>query len=67
MTRFLADPTATPIVVSDPKLDNSYFNLGLGLNAVFPQGRSGYVYYEHVAGLSGAHENRLSLGVRIEF
>jgi hypothetical protein len=34
---------------------------------VFAQGRSAYVYYEHVAGYAGAHSNQLSLGIRIEF
>jgi outer membrane autotransporter protein len=67
VTRFLADPTQTPIFVTDPSVDQNYFNLGIGLNAILPQGRSGFLYYEHVTGLSGIHENRLSVGVRIEF
>src|ERR1700722_8150842 len=67
VTRFLADPTQTPIFVTDSRVDQNYFNLGIGLNAILPQGRSGFLYYEHVAGLGGIHENRLSLGVRIEF
>ncbi len=67
VTRFLADPTQTPIFVTDSRVDQNYFNLGIGLNAILPQGRSGFLYYEHVTGLSGIHENRLSVGVRIEF
>jgi outer membrane autotransporter protein len=67
VTRFLADPTQTPIFITDNRIDQNYFNLGIGLNAILPQGRSGFLYYEHVAGLGGIHENRLSLGVRIEF
>jgi uncharacterized protein with beta-barrel porin domain len=67
VSRFLADPTQTPIVLSDTPPDTNYFNLGVGLNAVLPQGRSGFVYFEHLAGYSGAHENRLSVGIRIEF
>jgi outer membrane autotransporter protein len=67
VTRFLADPTQTPIVLSSPAQDQNFFNIGLGLNAILPQGRSGYFYYEHVAGLAGVHENRFSLGIRIEF
>ncbi|HEX3895334.1 MAG TPA: autotransporter domain-containing protein [Rudaea sp.] len=67
VTRFLADPTQTPIFITDSRIDQNYFNLGIGLNAILPQGRSGFLYYEHVAGLGGIHENRLSLGVRIEF
>jgi outer membrane autotransporter protein len=67
VTRFLADPTQTPIFVTDPRIDQNYFNLGIGLNAILPKGRSGFLYYEHVTGLSGIHENRLSVGVRVEF
>jgi outer membrane autotransporter protein len=67
VTRFLADPTQTPIVLSDTPPDSSYFNLGFGLNAVLPQGRSAFVYYEHVVGYTGMHEDRLSIGIRIEF
>ena len=67
VTRFLADPTQTPIILTDPSADQNYFNLGLGLNAVLPGGKSGFLYYEHVAGFGGLHENRLSAGIRIEF
>jgi uncharacterized protein YhjY with autotransporter beta-barrel domain len=67
VVRFLADPTQTPISLTDQTPDSNYFNLGLGLNAVFAQGRSAYVYYEHMAGYAGAHSNQLSLGIRIEF
>jgi outer membrane autotransporter protein len=67
VTRFLADPTQTPIIVTDTRVDQNYFNLGIGLNAILPKGRSGFLYYEHVTGYSGIHENRLSAGIRIEF
>jgi len=67
VTRFLADPTQTPIVVTDSRIDQNYFNLGLGLNAILPAGKSGFLYFEHVTGYSGIHENRLSAGIRIEF
>ncbi|HSN00843.1 MAG TPA: autotransporter domain-containing protein [Rudaea sp.] len=67
VVRFLADPTQTPISLTDQAPDANYFNIGVGLNAVFAQGRSGYVYYEHMAGYSGAHADRLSIGIRIEF
>jgi len=67
VTRFVYDPTQTPIVVTDKPPDNSYFNVGIGLNAVLPGGRSGYISWEHLVGFAGAHENRFSLGIRIEF
>ncbi|MDR3388892.1 MAG: autotransporter domain-containing protein [Rudaea sp.] len=67
VTRFLADPTQTPIVVTDTAPDQNYFNVGIGLNAVLPQGRSGFITWEHLVGFAGAHENRFSLGIRVEF
>ncbi len=67
VTRFIADPTQTPIVITDQAPDQSYFNVGIGLNAIFPQGRSGFITWEHLVGYSGVHENRFSLGIRIEF
>ena len=67
VTRFVADPTQTAIVIRDQPLDSSYFNLGIGLNAIFPGGRSGYLTWEHLAGYAGARENRFSIGIRIEF
>lgn len=67
VVRFLADPTQTPISLTDQAPNSNYFNIGVGLSAVFAQGRSGYVYYEHMVGYSGAHADRLSIGIRIEF
>lgn len=67
VVRFLADPTQTPISLTDQAPDSNYFNIGFGLNAVFAQGRSAYVYYQHLTGYSGAHSDQLSLGIRIEF
>ncbi len=67
VTRFLADPTQTPIFVTDSRIDQNYFNLGIGLNAILPAGKSGFLYFEHVTGYSGVHENRLSAGIRVEF
>jgi uncharacterized protein YhjY with autotransporter beta-barrel domain len=67
VSRFLSDPTQTPIVVTDPRLDHNFYDIGLGLNAIWPQGRSGYVSYEHIAGLTGGHLDRFEAGFRIEF
>lgn len=67
MTRFVFDPTPTPITLTDQPSDSSYFNVGIGLNAILPGGRSGYIAWEHLVGFIGPHENRFSLGIRIEF
>jgi len=67
VSRFVSDPTHTDIIVNDPRLDHNFYEIGLGLNAIWPQGRSGYVAYEYIGGLTGAHLNRFELGFRIEF
>lgn len=67
VSRFLSDPTGTPILVTDPRLDRNFYDLGLGVNAIWPQGRSAYLAYEYVGGLTGAHLNRFQAGIRIEF
>jgi outer membrane autotransporter protein len=67
ITRFVADPTQTPMAITDQAPDENYFNVGIGLNAVLPKGRSGFLLWEHLVGYSGAHDNRYSIGIRIEF
>ena len=67
VSRFVSDPTATNIVVTDPRVDRDFYTLGLGLNVLWPGGRSGYLAYEYVGGLTGGHLNRFEAGFRIEF
>lgn len=67
VTRFLHDPTHTPILIESDRIDDSYFNIGLGLSGVFASGRSAYVYYEHVAGQQQMSSDSIAIGVRIEF
>jgi outer membrane autotransporter protein len=67
VARFLNDPTGTAILVPQEDVDTDYFNLGLGLSAVFANGRSGFLYYERRAGQSGYSQDSLAVGVRIEF
>jgi uncharacterized protein with beta-barrel porin domain len=67
VSQFVSDPTHTGIIVSDPRLDHNFYTLGFGLNGLWPQGKSGYVSYEYVSGLTGGHINRFEAGFRIEF
>jgi uncharacterized protein YhjY with autotransporter beta-barrel domain len=67
VTRFAFDPTQTPILIESDRVDNNYVNLSIGLSGVFANGRSAYVYYEHVAGQESMSSDSLALGVRIEF
>jgi outer membrane autotransporter protein len=67
VTRFLNDPTRTTIRERGVDVDTDYYNIGFGLSALFPGGRSAFFYYEHLAGSEGVSQDNLSLGVRIEF
>jgi uncharacterized protein with beta-barrel porin domain len=64
---FINDPTATPIVLADPRSDSNFFTLSFGLNAVWPQGRSGFILLEHVTAQQGVTEDRISVGGHVEF
>jgi outer membrane autotransporter protein len=66
-TRFSFDPTQTTALFEGQDIDSSLYNLGLGLSALFPGGKSAYVYYERLMGSSQIKQDTLSLGVRIEF
>jgi outer membrane autotransporter protein len=67
VARFLHDPTGTAIRVEGDEVDTDYYNIGIGLSALFANGRSAFLYYEHLAGSEGLSQDNLSLGVRIEF
>jgi uncharacterized protein YhjY with autotransporter beta-barrel domain len=65
--RFLHDPTRTAVRTQGDEVDTDFFNLGIGLSALFANGRSAFFYYEHLAGSEGLSQDNLSLGVRFEF
>ncbi|MDZ4811594.1 MAG: autotransporter domain-containing protein [Pseudomonadota bacterium] len=67
VTSFAFDPTNTSIIIDGGEIDTDFLNIGLGLSGVFANGRSGYVYYEHVAGKDRTSQSSLAIGVRIEF
>ncbi len=61
------DPTGTQIAVSGSEIDQSFMNLGLGLSAVFTNGRSAFLYYEKLLGQQGTSKDSIAIGIRIEF
>jgi outer membrane autotransporter protein len=67
VARFAHDPTNTPIATTGSALDSDYFNVGVGISALFPGGRAVYVYYEQLMGASRLSQGTLSLGARFEF
>lgn len=65
--RFINDPTNTLIEQFGNEQDSDYFNVGVGLSALFPGGRSVYLYYERLVGASQLSQSTLSIGGRFEF
>lgn len=66
-SRFLADPTNTRFIQRGDDIDTDFFNVGFGMSALWPGGRSAYLTYERLVGASRLKQDTLSLGVRIEF
>lgn len=64
---FQHDPTQTPFTVNGEDRDSSYINLGVGSSALFPNGRSGFVFYETQQGNERVTQHWLKFGIRLEF
>ena len=60
-------PQAGSFSVKTPALDDSYFDLGLSLTAVFPHGWSGFMRYGAELGRSNYRLDTYELGGRMEF
>lgn len=64
---FVHDPTRTQMEQRGSAVDTDYYNVGIGLSALFPGGRSAYLYYEQLLGASRLSQGTLSIGARFEF
>jgi uncharacterized protein YhjY with autotransporter beta-barrel domain len=64
---YINDPTQQPLNIRTDGLDDNYFNLGVGLSAVFPRGMSAFVYYQAALALEHITKNDIVLGVRLAF
>ncbi|WP_316369377.1 autotransporter family protein [Candidatus Thiodiazotropha sp. CDECU1] len=65
--RFVNDPTSSLISIETDEADSDYFNLGIGLSAVFARGRSGYLFYETRLDQDDVTLHMINAGLRIEF
>jgi len=65
--RFLFDPTGATLTQQGEAIDTDYFNVSIGLSALFPGGKSGFLTYEELVGIERLRQGILSLGIRIEF
>ncbi len=64
--QFVYDPTRTSFDIRSDNPDRNYFNLGLGVTAVFANGRSGFLYYESRLGQDDVRQYWINGGIRIE-
>ncbi len=64
---FLNDPLETSFAIPIDNIDRSYFNLGAGVSATFPNGKTGFISYEALLGRDEITEHALSGGFRMEF
>ncbi|MEW8324849.1 MAG: autotransporter domain-containing protein [Candidatus Thiodiazotropha taylori] len=65
--RFVSDPTQSSFSIETDEPDRDYFNLGLGLSAVFAHGKTGFLSYETRLSQDNVTLNRITAGIRIEF
>lgn len=63
---FSNDPAQERFRIDGTPLDRSYLRMGVGLSALFPGGRSAYIYYEYLRGEQLKMGN-INLGMRWEF
>ena len=64
---FQHDPTQSTFTVNGNVRDTSYINVGLGTSALFPNGKSGYLFYETQTQHDFVIQHWLKLGLRFEF
>ena len=63
---FVADPGVSFSVATDNP-DRNYFNVGFGVAATLPEGRSAFIDYEAVIGQAHVTNSTIDLGVRLAF
>jgi len=65
--RFVNDPMNIPLVLVTEDPDRDFVNVGAGLSAVFPRGKSAFLYYETVLGLKDITAHNIVAGIRLSF
>jgi outer membrane lipase/esterase len=64
---YVNDPSKQPLNIRTDGPGENFFNLGLGLSAVFQGGKSAYIYYQTALALADTTRNEIILGVRLAF
>ncbi|MEW8438200.1 MAG: autotransporter domain-containing protein [Candidatus Thiodiazotropha taylori] len=65
--RFVSDPTQSSFSIETDEPDRDYFNLSLGLSAVFIHGKTGFLNYETRLSQDNVTLQTINAGIRIEF
>jgi outer membrane autotransporter protein len=64
---YVNDPSKQPLNIRTDGPGEDFFNLGLGLSAVFQGGKSAFIYYQTALALAHTAQNEIILGVRLAF
>ena len=65
--RFLGDPSGTTFRLPTDAVDQNYFNLGVGVSALFSRGNAAFLNYQTVLGYDDLDHHSINAGVRFEF
>lgn len=63
---FVNDPFATPFAFKTDAPDRDYFQLGLGVSAIIPGGKTAFLQYQTNAGRDHYRDYNVALGARVE-
>ena len=64
---YVNDPSKQALDIRTDAPGENFFNLGLGLSAVFQGGKSAFIYYQTALALAHTTQNEIILGVRLAF
>ncbi len=65
--RFIEDAGATPFTTKTDDPDEDSLNFGIGISAVFTEGKTAFFDFEKLAGYDDWSSNTVTFGVRCEF
>ena len=65
--RFVDNPAAGTFSFQNDRPDRNYFNIGVGIAAVWPHGISGFLNYRAMVGYNDRSSHTVTVGMRIEF
>jgi outer membrane autotransporter protein len=64
---FVNDPNRIPFSLATDSFDTDSFRVGMGVGAMFGQGRTAFLTYEARVGLNNYTEQSANIGVRLDF